>query len=301
MFLLWWPQEALFATLVLVVNLAFLRNHLNKYGALLNEYWVELWKKGEKLLFNKFPEKRSRNRKAVEVESALWDVRARTYRHATELFIHLSTLVILGMSYNLYIERSLTQTFQLCVMLGVYKLHSLVCSDKFILDASKLRSLYSLFYVSFVAFVLAEAWQEDKGDGSAVYKQIFNAGSRMVMPVIFIDTLVALPAQLAISMAEILQNWMQHGNAETGFFAAVQILTAIGIICVSAILEYFVTCHVSTLLDTESVLSSSRRLLRGVCDGEVLLAEDMRILGLRTAKFFFCRIGIFFKIFFQVS
>lgn len=44
-----------------------------------------------------------------------------------------------------------------------------------------------------------------------------------------------------------------------------------------AVQRYWVTSHISALVDTESMLSSFRHMLRGVCDGEVLLTEEMKI------------------------
>ena len=91
------------------------------------------------------------------------------------------------------------------------------------------------------------------------------------------DTLTAVPAQLAISLAETIVHAMRHSLPDTILFAWMQTLLGLSIIAIPAVLEYWVTSHISVLLDTESMVSSFRRMLRGVSDGEVLLNEEMHV------------------------
>ncbi|CAK9036084.1 unnamed protein product [Durusdinium trenchii] len=261
---------SLFAAAIVALNFVFLAQHVTKYGgqlkSLLEPVWAFLWA---------FPLRRKDDRPArAEVEKAVWDVRARTYRHAIQFLIHQNAFVLIGMSYNLYREPSFTHVAQLCILMGVY-LHAVSC-EKMNLNAKNLRFLYVLFYSAFSLFIIASVWQKDT-EARAVSKQVFNMSSRMIMSLIFIDTWTTGPAQVVISTAEIWQYSVQHDIADTVLFAWVQILAGSGIVAFSVILEYWITCHVSSLLDTESILSSFRRMLRGVCDGEVLLADDMTI------------------------
>jgi len=72
--------------------------------------------------------------------------------------------------------------------------------------------------------------------------------------------------------------WFHHNDvAETTAFAGVQLVFAVANVGVTVTLEYWVTSHISALWDAESMVGSFRRMLRGVCDGEVLLREDMTI------------------------
>eukprot|EP00913_Durusdinium_trenchii_P032914 g30811.t1 len=190
------------------------------------------------------------------------EVRARTYRHSIEFMIHQSAVAVFGMGFSMSLEPSFTQLVQVGFMLSVYLAHHCVCSGRLTLNAANLRTIYILFYSSFVFFVLANVWQKDDSGGRAITNQTFNAGSRMIMSVIFMDTLTALPMQ---------------DITETVGFAWVQALVCAGITIFSVVLEYWVTSHITSLLETETMLSSFRRMLRGVCDGEVLLGEDLKI------------------------
>eukprot|EP00913_Durusdinium_trenchii_P002204 g2036.t1 len=95
---------SLFAAAIVALNFVFLAQHVTKYGgqlkSLLEPVWAFLWA---------FPLRRKDDRPArAEVEKAVWDVRARTYRHAIQFLIHQNAFVLIGMSYNLYREPSFT-------------------------------------------------------------------------------------------------------------------------------------------------------------------------------------------------
>ena len=210
----------------------------------------------------------------TQVEAALWDVRARIYKHSVRFMVHLVALALLGMLHSLYVNPSMPQLVQFIFMSCVYVSHHLVCTDKLQLNGTNLRRFYTLFYASFVLFVLANLGEDDR---RASIIQGFNACSRMIMSVIFMDTLTAAPAQLALSLAETGVHAMRHPLPDTILFAWMQTLVCFSIIGFSAVLEYWVTSHISVLLDTESMVSSFRRMLRGVSDGEVLLNEEMHV------------------------
>lgn len=114
-------------------------------------------------------------------------------------------------------------------------------------------------------------------NGRAVITQGFNVCSRVLMSVIFMDTRTAIPAQLVLLVAETGVHAIQHTLSESVLFAWMQTLVSSSIIAFSCVLEFWVTSHISALLDTESMVSSFRRMLRGASDGEVLLTEDMTV------------------------
>ncbi|CAK9037687.1 Uncharacterized protein SCF082_LOCUS22278 [Durusdinium trenchii] len=263
------------STVIMALNLAFLGNHIHNYGGHVKSLIALSWE-----FLNSSLRSRSSCKDAAreaKVNEALWEVRARTYRHSIEFMIHQSAVAVFGMGFSMSLEPSFTQLVQVGFMLSVYLAHHCVCSGRLTLNAANLRTIYILFYSSFVFFVLANVWQKDDSGGRAITNQTFNAGSRMIMSVIFMDTLTALPRQVAISCTEVFQYSMQQDITETVGFAWVQALVCAGITIFSVVLEYWVTSHITSLLETETMLSSFRRMLRGVCDGEVLLGEDLKI------------------------
>ncbi|CAK9028086.1 unnamed protein product [Durusdinium trenchii] len=259
--------------IVIALTLIFLGHHITHYGTQAQSLAVRAWKFFERT-------SHSCTDDAVReehVKAALWDLRAKIYRHCIEFLVHVVGFAIIGMGYKLSVDPlSMFQLVQLCLMGCVYTAHHSVLSGRLQLNWTNLRGIYCVFYASFIIFVLVNLWQNETA-ARAVINQAFNVCSRMIMSVIFIDTLTAAPAQIAISMAEVFEYSMKEEVADTIVYAWVQVLISAGIIGFSAVLEYWVTSHISALVDTESMLSSFRHMLRGVCDGEVLLTEEMKI------------------------
>lgn len=212
----------------------------------------------------------------------MWEVRARTYRQSVQFMVHAAAFGVVGMIHDTSLNPSWNELFSLFSMASVYVAHHSVCKGKLKLNAMNLRGIYILFYTSFFFFVLfkssSKTGESGRESGRAVIDQGFNSGSRMIMSVIFIDTLTAVPAQLMISLAETLVH-ARHAQTseETLLFAWMQIIMSAGIIIFSVVLEFWVTSHLTSLMDTESLVCSFRRMLRGVSDGDLMLSDDLRI------------------------
>ena len=212
--------------------------------------------------------------KARQVEEALWDVRRRMYRFSISFLIHICAVASIGMLYALYEDQCFTKVVQLACMLSVYSAHHAVLSERLSLTAQNLRFIYSCFYLSFIPFVFA-GYEET--EAKAISNQAFNAGSRIAMCVVFIDSQTTIPFQIAISVSETCAYACQHSFMDTVAFAWVQGIVAGGMCIVSVILEYWVSSNIRSRLDTEAMVCSFRRMLKGVCDGDVMVTEDMTI------------------------
>ena len=94
----------------------------------------------------------------TQVEAALWDVRARIYKHSVRFMVHLVALALLGMLHSLYVNPSMPQLVQFIFMSCVYVSHHLVCTDKLQLNGTNLRRFYTLFYASFVCYLSWPTW-----------------------------------------------------------------------------------------------------------------------------------------------
>lgn len=167
--------------------------------------------------------------------------------HSVQFMVHVGALGVLGMVHALFVNPSMQQLVQLMFMSGVYFSHHLVCKGKLELNAANLRTIYILFYSSFVLFVLANPSGEN---GRAVITKGFNVCSRMLMSVIFMDTRTAIPAQLVLLVAETGVHAIQHTLSESVLFAWMQTLVSSSIIAFSCVLEFWVTSHISVLLES---------------------------------------------------
>ena len=115
------------------------------------------------------------------VKAALWDLRAKIYRHCIEFLVHVVGFAIIGMGYKLSVDPlSMFQLVQLCLMGCVYTAHHSVLSGRLQLNWTNLRGIYCVFYASFIIFVLVNLWQNETA-ARAVINQAFNVCSRMCL------------------------------------------------------------------------------------------------------------------------
>lgn len=260
----------------------FLTQHVSNYAGDIQSFVTTLWRfckeSAVRYLWPPPAKVCEHQQRREQMEAALWEVRARTYRQSVQFMVHAAAFGVVGMIHDTYLNPSWNEMFSLFSMASVYVAHHSVCKGKLKLNAMNLRGIYILFYTSFFFFVLFKSSSKTVESGRAVIDQGFNSGSRMIMSVIFIDTLTAVPAQLLISVAETLVH-ARHSQSseETLLFAWMQIIMSAGIIIFSVVLEFWVTSHLTSLMDTESMVCSFRRMLRGVSDGDLMLSEDLRI------------------------
>ncbi|OLP95762.1 hypothetical protein AK812_SmicGene22075 [Symbiodinium microadriaticum] len=215
--------------------------------------------------------------RAEHIQEELWKVRARTYHLIVSFMVHAAPVMTIVFLYEFAMMFSYLGLARLVCMFLVYMLHTSVISGRLPLNPATLQVLYILYYGSFAMLLLGGIFHRES-EAKERSMQAFNDGARLLMAVVIMHKQTALPAQLAISASEIVVYWFHHNDvADTAAFAGVQLVFAIASVGVTVTLEYWVTSHISALLHAESMVGSFRRMLRGVCDGEVLLKEDMSI------------------------
>ena len=105
-----------------------------------------------------------------------------------------------------------------------------------------------------------------------------KTAGRLANAALFVDIKTSIPIQLMISLLEVRSAWQQNPNSLYLHFL-LQMNVSLIVLAVSGLLEISVRSRIAMLLDSESMVSSFRKMLRGVCDGEVLLDSDFKISG----------------------
>ena len=164
----------------MAISLVFLSNHLVNYGSQLQSFLLHAWR-----FLNRTSELIQAGTKDLsreeQVNKAVWDLRARTYKHVVSLLVHSMACVVLATSYKLSMEPCFMNLLQVLWMLCVYLAHHSVCSGLLTLNSRNLRVIYTIFYLSFVPYVLLNLFQEDIDQARAIQDQAFNACSRMCL------------------------------------------------------------------------------------------------------------------------
>ena len=211
------------------------------------------------------------------VDEAMNRMRVENYVLTCRLLQHaaLSGLITIPLTYG--------QDLTTCVgmlLCGIvsYGMHTSLANGSLRLSAGGIRCLFSAYYVMLAAFI----WHSPQTRGTtstANQKTLLTAQFAAV--VCFVDSRVHVPGQLMMFLAETgryftLNNW----DSAALEFVAAQFVTSMLIIAASVVHEHTLRERLSAQfrhVDAESMISSFRTLLRGVCDAEILLDEQLRI------------------------
>ena len=209
------------------------------------------------------------------VDQAFHALRQKLARLSTECTLHALCITLLWLLYELGASPGRAQAVRLAAAMCPYTLNFLIARQKIELTKLNLRISYSIYVLTFVVFVLAGATSFDSTDRVAM--QAFQLSCRFSMSVFFLDTALLVPWQVLVSLAEC---WTYREGATTFALAQLLVVAITGLLSLS--LELGVRSHLRASLasaDEQSMLRAFRNVLRGICDGDLLLNKQLHICG----------------------
>lgn len=111
-------------------------------------------------------------------------------------------------------------------------------------------------------------------------RQGFVTAARFLLVGIFVNSNVTIPFQVLYTAAEIMSYLSTTSDALVGPWCVWQVFALALMILASVFMDMTVMARIRAHVqaeDAETLVSSFRRLLRGVCDGEVLLDNHLRV------------------------
>ena len=159
----------------------------------------------------------------------------------------------------------------LTVIIG-WAFHYISCTGLVQLSLNHVRLLYLLFNV------MQLVWQPSLSYMDAVTLTAARVGGRFAVALCLMDIKMTIPVQVLFSIAEMRGAWHLDGSSFYGM-VLVQITQALIIMVGVCLFEFPTRSRLAMLIDSESMVSSFRRMLRGVCDGELILDENLQIIG----------------------
>ena len=111
-------------------------------------------------------------------------------------------------------------------------------------------------------------------------RQGFVTAARFLLVGIFVNSNVTIPFQVLYTAAEILSYLSTTSDTLVGPWCVWQVFALALMILASVFMDMTLMARIQAhaqVEDAETLVSSFRRLLRGVCDGEVLLDNHLRV------------------------
>ena len=211
------------------------------------------------------------------VDEAMDRIREENYVLTCRLLQHaaLSGLITIPVTYG---DDLVTCFGMMLFAIFSYTVHTSIANGSLRVSAKGLRYLFGAYYIMFIAFLCASP-ETDIFTFAANQKALLAAQFAAV--VCFVDSRVHIPGQLAIVLAETIRYLASHSWGFAALeFVGVQFAFAMIVIAASIVHEHTLRERLSAQfrhVDAESLISSFRTLLRGVCDAEMLLDGQLRI------------------------
>eukprot|EP00913_Durusdinium_trenchii_P031824 g29802.t2 len=218
-------------------------------------------------------------RRLWQTLEGLQEIRRTSYVVSCRTFVHITAGNCLAHATMLFWSKDPHLIPQVGIMGLVYLHHLTIASGTWQPSIKHIRWFSSTIYLWFLVYILCTPSTLSLNDSLTTMK--FIICSRYVMTVVFMDTKVSGVFQSLASLAVIYVEGSVDGRSVVQALQdECQIL--LSIITISMSLEYFIQKRIEALLETadaESMLSSFRRMLRGLCDGALLLDSGLRVQG----------------------
>ncbi|CAL1168936.1 unnamed protein product, partial [Cladocopium goreaui] len=211
----------------------------------------------------------------ARLEDAVWENRIKQHRSASRACMHLSMLSIIGQMLDLYYHPTTQSRLPFAVCIVAWVVHSAVSCGVVQLNRRRLKILQCAVYVLVAVFIYGCPSESDAG---AIMWTALTTAVRFAVAVFFVDFSTGIPAQSIISVIEAYTLCTRDQQPlHVAFFHQLCVLAFI--IFAAGLVELNSRSRIAVLLKSESMVTSFRRVLRGVCDGEVLLDSKLRISG----------------------
>jgi len=211
------------------------------------------------------------------MEEAIWEASRQQYLIAAQCWAHLAALILpmFGLQW-LLTGRSALDPLHCLIVVAAWAFYYFTVTGVFQLSPFRLRLCSFGNFLLLACFAQQEV-QNPSYEKIATITAVKTAG-RLANAALFVDIKTSIPIQLMISLLEVRSAWQQNPNSLYLHFL-LQMNVSLIVLAVSGLLEISVRSRIAMLLDSESMVSSFRKMLRGVCDGEVLLDSDFKISG----------------------
>ena len=227
--------------------------------------------KATSVLFSKCPDLRALR---------MSQLRVRHYKLLSRAFSHGALVVFLLTVYEaVTTPRVDTIAWALCFIVA-YLQYLLVGKEWVDLNLHRLKFLAYFTHIIQFFLLAATAWSPT-GFTFATF-QLLGTVARLLQAFAFLNPRTTLFFEVLFSATEVFVHFCFFEEANAQFFSSClcQILISILTVASSSLVDMAFRGRIYALLDAtnaESLLSSFRRVLRGLCDGEVLLDSQMHV------------------------
>ncbi|CAK9018629.1 unnamed protein product [Durusdinium trenchii] len=218
--------------------------------------------------------------KEARVAEEFEKLRQRNYKAISRCACHFNLLTALGLVHEAIQKPgcdTITWAF-FCIM--SYLQFLLIASERVGLTPQRLKCLSFCMHLMKILLIISSAHSETTFRFAVL--QSIAAAMRFCPVIVFLDPWMSIPFQVLYTAMEMSAHLLvfDQSSLELGPLCVSQFFTLTATISSSVFIHLVLRGRFEALLDTadaESLVSSFQRVLRGACDGEVLLDSQMNI------------------------
>ena len=218
--------------------------------------------------------------KHERLEDEMMKARESNYKMFNRLCSHLGFLAGVFFLHEVYTAPSMTTIISAGISFTSYFQHLAVASGHITLSPQRLKFITYLLHILLLLVILCTAGAANTFQ--FVVLQLLQTSARFLLALACMEPIISIPFQLLYTLEEMVVYF--HVFEEANIFWApllcAQLFILLGATACSIFLDLALRKRIQALLETadaESLVSSFRKLLRGVCDGEVLLDSELRV------------------------
>jgi len=211
-------------------------------------------------------------------------LRVSNYSLFSHIFVHLAAWKTMWVVVGFVHSPQLTTGALMVIHLGLYMQHLLVVNRYIQPTSRQVRVLSAVVYLAYAAgYFLATALQDGPPfpNRAVTISEKYLLATRFFLVMAFIDTELSVVCQFFFSLTILGTSWY-HGK-ELGYVQVTEECEIYGcLLAFVLIIDVMMRARVQACLqsaDAEWMVSSFRRVLRGVCDCEFLLDHNLKIQG----------------------
>ena len=206
-------------------------------------------------------------------QAAFEEACVKHYLYMARFFAHMSAYFQVGLVLQrLWTAPSAFDHF-ICFTVTIgWAFHYISCTGMVRLSLNRVRLIQLAFNLMLMGWLPCLSYMD------ALTLTAARMGGRFAIAMCLMDIKMTIPMQMLFSIAEMRAAWHLDTSSFYGM-ALVQISLPLIILVAVGLVEFPTRSRLAMLIDSEAVISSFRRMLRGVCDGELILDENFQIIG----------------------
>ncbi|CAK9022814.1 unnamed protein product [Durusdinium trenchii] len=216
--------------------------------------------------------------KEARLEEEMWKLRQRNFIFISRCICHLNIFMVLGMLHEAVREPGFDSILWTSFCTMGYVQHLMVACGFIELTRQQQRLLTC--FLHFMCLVIMISTAASATAFKFAMMQAFQVGLRFWLVIMFLDPWVSIPFQLLFTLAEMSVYSFVFETTDLAALCLSQFFICTACISSSVFIDLVLRGRFNALLETadsDSLVSGFRRVLRGVCDGEVLLDSEMKV------------------------